>query len=78
MINLFTEVPDENSCEKYASRAKPYAAELEATKRHPNNADESKQADRMCDRLSFMKVEKPAHPLATGAAAFTSALAPGA
>jgi hypothetical protein len=62
MIDLFSEVSDENPCEKYASCPKANAAKLEAAKSHANNADKGKQSNRMCDRLRCIKVEKPAHP----------------
>src|SRR5262249_11250862 len=49
MIDLFTEVPDENPCEKYSSCSKANAAKLEAANSHANNADEGKEADCVCD-----------------------------
>jgi hypothetical protein len=61
MIDLFAEMSDENPGEKNARCSKANAPKFETPKRHTEDANKGKHADRMCDGLRFMKLEKPAH-----------------
>jgi hypothetical protein len=55
---------NDSSREKYAGCAESDAADFETTECHPEHAHERQGADCMCDRLSAMELEEPAHGLA--------------
>ena len=72
------EMSDDNPGEKHAGGAQADAAEFQTAQRHSEHTDKGERADRVRDRLRLVQLEEPVMPQATGAAAFTSALAPAA
>ncbi len=70
MIHRLAEMTQSDPGEEHAGSAQTYAMEFQTAERHPNNADERKHSNGVCDGLSVMQFEEPAHVL-------NSRLAPG-
>jgi hypothetical protein len=61
MIDLFTEVADQNPGEQDGRRAEANAPDFDTAERHSHYADECQNTDRVRDGLRLVEIEEPAH-----------------